>query len=173
MAHADSTQTDSGSAGIPGEASSPSAGSTGSLLNQGGTRAVMPVYGTMTSGFGPRWGTTHEGIDIAGNVGTPVSAAADGVVVEAGPASGFGQWVRVLHDDGHTTIYGHVNETFVEQGQIVKAGQQIATVGNRGDSTGPHLHFEVRNAARVAVDPAGWLAGRSGFLPPLSLGSSS
>ncbi|WP_328825406.1 M23 family metallopeptidase [Tomitella gaofuii] len=177
-----SAQADTGSAqqlgllaegvSLLGDVVSSSIGSAGSLLNGGGNRAVMPVYGTVTSGFGPRWGTTHEGMDIAGAIGTPVSAAADGIVTEAGPAAGFGLWVRVQHDDGSTTIYGHINEALVKQGQTVRAGEQIATVGNRGDSTGPHLHFEVRNAAGVAVDPARWLAQRGAFLTPIgSLGS--
>ncbi|QDQ98309.1 M23 family metallopeptidase [Tomitella fengzijianii] len=154
-----------------GDVISSTAGSAGSLLNQGGASAAIPAYGAVTSGFGPRWGTAHEGLDIAGNVGAPVFAAADGTVADAGPASGFGLWVRLLHDDGSSTVYGHVNETLVEQGEHVEAGQQIATVGNRGDSTGPHLHFEVRNAAGTAVNPASWLATRGAYLLPNRLGS--
>lgn len=153
--------------------SSTSAGSTGSLLNMAGVRAAVPVFGAVTSGYGPRWGTTHMGMDFAGVIGTPVLAAADGTVAEAGPASGFGLWLRLLHDDGSSTVYGHVNETLVEQGQRVNVGQQIATVGNRGDSTGPHLHFETRDAAGNAMDPARWLAERGAFLSPGSLGSLS
>ncbi|WP_425584501.1 peptidoglycan DD-metalloendopeptidase family protein [Tomitella cavernea] len=95
------------------------------------------------------------------------AAAADGIGTDAGPASGFGLWVRVLHDDGSTTICGHINEALVERGQNVRADRQIATVGNRGDPTGPHLHFKVRNAAGVAVDPARWLAERGAFVAPI------
>ncbi|WP_430331257.1 M23 family metallopeptidase [Rhodococcus sp. ACT016] len=123
-------------------------------------RAVKPVSGTLTSDFGPRWGSHHGGIDIAAPIGTPVYAAADGVVVDAGPASGFGLWVRVKHDDGTTTVYGHVNDYQVSVGQHVVAGQQIATVGNRGQSTGPHLHFEVWNANGAKIDPSTWLEER-------------
>lgn len=123
-------------------------------------RAVKPVSGTMTSDFGPRWGANHNGLDIAAPIGTPVYAAADGVVVDAGPASGFGLWVRVKHDDGTTTVYGHINDYRVAVGQRVAAGQQIATVGNRGQSTGPHLHFEVWSAGGAKIDPSAWLEER-------------
>ncbi|WP_307868231.1 M23 family metallopeptidase [Umezawaea beigongshangensis] len=122
--------------------------------------AVKPAEGSFTSGFGARWGTTHYGVDIANSIGTPILSVMDGVVVEAGPASGFGLWVRVQHDDGTITIYGHVNETTVQQGQRVQAGQQIATMGNRGQSTGPHLHFEVWLNGSEKIDPVGWLSAR-------------
>ncbi|WP_367138035.1 M23 family metallopeptidase [Saccharothrix sp. HUAS TT1] len=123
-------------------------------------KAVKPAEGSFTSGFGARWGTTHYGVDIANSIGTPILSAMDGVVVEAGPASGFGLWVRVQHADGTITIYGHVNETLVAAGQQVLAGQQIATMGNRGQSTGPHLHFEVWLNGSQKVDPIGWLGER-------------
>ncbi|MFE2755557.1 M23 family metallopeptidase [Actinosynnema sp. NPDC059335] len=121
---------------------------------------VKPAQGTFTSGFGARWGTTHYGVDIANAIGTPILSAMDGVVVEAGPASGFGLWVRVQHNDGTITIYGHVNETLVTAGQHVRAGEQIATMGNRGQSTGPHLHFEVWINGSQKIDPIGWLGER-------------
>lgn len=122
--------------------------------------AVAPVSGTLTSPFGPRWGTTHAGLDIANNIGTPVYAAAAGTVINSGPASGFGLWVQIRHDDGSTTTYGHINETLVAVGQQVQAGEQIATVGNRGQSTGPHLHFETTDSNGMKVDPIQWLAAR-------------
>ena len=118
---------------------------------------VAPTTGRLSSGYGARWGTTHWGIDIANRMGTPIVAAADGVVVEAGPASGFGLWVRVQHSDGTTTIYGHIDRALVKEGQRVKAGQQIATMGNRGHSTGPHLHFEVWTADEQKINPLSWL----------------
>ncbi|MCJ0893210.1 M23 family metallopeptidase [Rhodococcus sp. ARC_M5] len=121
---------------------------------------VQPVAGVLTSNFGSRWGTQHSGLDIAAPIGTPIYAAADGTVSDAGPAAGFGLWVKVLHDDGTETVYGHVNDFSVRAGQRVVAGEQIATVGNRGQSTGPHLHFEVHDSAGVKVDPAQWLATR-------------
>ncbi|AWK76852.1 peptidase M23 (plasmid) [Rhodococcus oxybenzonivorans] len=123
-------------------------------------RTVQPVSGTLSSGYGPRWGAHHGGIDIAAPIGTPIQSAADGEVISAGPASGFGLWVRVRHDDGAVTAYGHINEFIVNVGQRVAAGQQIATVGNRGQSTGPHLHFEVSDAGGNRLNPSQWLRDR-------------
>ncbi|WP_072691423.1 M23 family metallopeptidase [Rhodococcus marinonascens] len=123
-------------------------------------RTVQPVSGTLTSNFGSRWGAHHGGIDIAAPIGAPVLAAADGQVIDAGPMSGFGLWVRLLHDDGTTTVYGHINDYTVNVGQRVAAGQQIAYVGNRGQSTGPHLHFEVHDANGSKIDPGRWLTDR-------------
>ncbi|MDV6245380.1 M23 family metallopeptidase (plasmid) [Rhodococcus opacus] len=123
-------------------------------------RAVQPVSGTLSSGYGPRWGAHHGGIDIAAPIGTPIQSAADGEVISAGPASGFGLWVRVRHDDGAVSVYGHINEFIVNVGQRVAAGQQIATVGNRGQSTGPHLHFEVSDAGGNRLNPSQWLRDR-------------
>ncbi|MEU6187446.1 M23 family metallopeptidase [Nocardia sp. NPDC047038] len=122
--------------------------------------------GTFTSGFGARWGVQHLGIDIAGPIGTPIYAVADATVIEAGPASGFGMWVRLLHDDGTVTIYGHIDTATVSAGQRVLAGDQIATIGNRGFSTGPHCHFEVWLNGTDKVDPLPWLATRGISLGP-------
>ncbi|PTR30527.1 murein DD-endopeptidase MepM/ murein hydrolase activator NlpD [Rhodococcus sp. OK519] len=121
---------------------------------------VLPAKGTYTSSFGSRWGTLHAGVDIANAIGTPIYTVADGVVIDSGPASGFGMWVRVQHADGTITVYGHINETLVTVGQKVMAGDQIATMGNRGFSTGPHLHFEVHLAGENKIDPLPWLATR-------------
>lgn len=118
---------------------------------------VMPARGVFTSGFGSRWGTFHNGIDIAGPIGTPIYAVANGTVIDAGPAEGFGLWVRIRHDDGSITVYGHMYDFFVSRGERVPAGMQIARMGNRGDSTGPHLHFEVIVGGQH-VDPRQWLA---------------
>lgn len=122
--------------------------------------------GNFTSGFGARWGVQHLGIDIAGPIGTPIYAVADATVIEAGPASGFGMWVRLLHDDGTITIYGHIDTATVSAGQRVLAGDQIATIGNRGFSTGPHCHFEVWLNGVDKVDPLPWLATRGISLGP-------
>ncbi|MPY77006.1 MAG: peptidoglycan DD-metalloendopeptidase family protein [Actinophytocola sp.] len=122
---------------------------------------VAPANGVLTSLFGARWGTSHYGIDIAAPIGTPVHAVEDGVVLEAGAASGFGLWVRVQHDDGSVSVYGHINSYYVSEGEYVEAGQEIAEVGNRGYSTGSHLHFEVWTEEDGSkVDPLGWLAER-------------
>jgi murein DD-endopeptidase MepM/ murein hydrolase activator NlpD len=121
---------------------------------------VMPTNGVFTSGFGYRWGALHGGIDLANAIGTPIYAAADGVVIDAGPTAGFGAWVKVRHNDGTVTLYGHVNSWLVGVGDRVLAGDQIATIGNRGNSTGPHLHFEVLLNGTDRIDPVGWLAQR-------------
>jgi murein DD-endopeptidase MepM/ murein hydrolase activator NlpD len=78
---------------------------------------VRPAVGTFTSGFGYRWGAAHNGCDIANRIGTPILAVTDGVVVEAGPASGFGLWVRIQHADGTISVYGHVDTFSVREGQ--------------------------------------------------------
>lgn len=123
-------------------------------------RYVLPTVGTITSLFETRWGTMHWGIDIANRIGTPIYAVADGVVVESGPASGFGMWIRLQHADGTITIYGHIDRSLVHEGQRVRAGDQIATMGNRGQSTGPHLHFEVWNPSGVKINPLTWLRAK-------------
>ncbi len=124
--------------------------------------AVAPTQGRVTSCYGPRWGTMHSGVDIAAPIGTPVYTPEGGVVLQAGPASGFGYAVAVQHGDGTITLYGHVNQYFVSAGQVVSAGQQIAEVGNRGQSTGPHLHFEVHIGGLYAdrSNPTPWLSAR-------------
>lgn len=122
---------------------------------------VAPAAGTYTSAFGTRWGATHYGIDIANRIGTPIVSVAPGTVISSGPATGFGLWVRVQHDDGTITIYGHNDSNAVSVGQRVRTNQTIAYIGNRGDSTGPHVHFEVRSpGSYVAVDPVPWLRTR-------------
>ncbi|WP_155832201.1 M23 family metallopeptidase [Gordonia alkanivorans] len=138
----------------------PSAFTPGVPGHPGIRKAVKPVSGTVTSGYGPRWGTNHNGVDIANKIGTPIYAVTDGVVLESGPASGFGQWVRVKQDDGTTGVFGHVDQSFVRPGQHVTAGQKIATVGNRGQSTGPHLHYEVWDANGKKINPQVWLNQR-------------
>ncbi|AOS65701.1 Peptidase family M23 [Actinoalloteichus hymeniacidonis] len=129
----------------------------------------VPSTGTFTSGwglrsFGSRFNENHLGIDIANAIGTPIMAAHDGVVTTAGSASGFGLWVKVQAADGTTTVYGHIDSYSVRPGQVVKAGEQIAVMGNRGDSTGPHLHFEVWDASNQKIDPQAWLAERGVYL---------
>ncbi|WP_306796486.1 M23 family metallopeptidase [Nocardia sp. XZ_19_369] len=116
--------------------------------------------GTFTSGYGMRWGALHAGVDVAAPIGTPIVAVEDGTVISAGPASGFGMWVRLLGDDGTITVYGHINTALVNIGQHVLAGDEIATVGNRGETTGPHCHFEVWLNGTDRVDPLPWLATR-------------
>jgi hypothetical protein len=119
---------------------------------------ALPAFGVLTSEFGD--GRNHQGIDIAGPTGRPIMAAAGGKVINAGPAQGFGLWVRIEHADGTITTYGHNDTNTVEVGDVVVAGQQIATIGNRGDSTGPHLHFEVKLPSGTNTDPLAWLNER-------------
>ncbi|MFC6012258.1 M23 family metallopeptidase [Nocardia lasii] len=125
---------------------------------------VRPVHGRLTSYYGPRWGQAHNGIDFGDPIGAPVFAVTNGTVIETGPATGFGLWVRVQQDDGTIGVFGHVNEILVHPGQQVNAGDTIATVGNRGQSTGPHLHYEVRvpdgSQYGNPIDPHAWLGAR-------------
>lgn len=121
---------------------------------------ARPAEGAFTSGFGPRWGTFHAGVDIANSIGTPIYAVMSGVVIDSGPASGYGNWIRIRHEDGAVSTYGHMETLQVSKGDVVEAGEQIATMGNRGFSTGPHLHFEIAPNGSTAVDPAAWLAAR-------------
>ncbi|NEM06315.1 M23 family metallopeptidase [Geodermatophilus normandii] len=126
-------------------------------------RTVLPVAGArLTSTFGSRWGTLHAGIDLAAPMLTPEYAAADGVVLEAGPASGYGNVVYIQHENGDVTVYGHMEEVLVQPGQVVRAGDTVALLGNRGQSTGPHLHFEVHvgGLGGEKIDPIPWLRDR-------------
>lgn len=119
---------------------------------------ARPAEGTFTSGFGMRWGSLHAGLDIANVEGTPILAAMAGTVIDSGPASGFGQWIRIQHDDGSIAVYGHMETLDVAVGERVTAGQKIAGMGNRGFSTGSHLHFELYPTGSEPVDPAPWFA---------------
>lgn len=118
--------------------------------------------------FGPRWGTLHRGIDLEAPDGAPIYAAQAGVVDKIGVAQGFGQWIVIDHptDAGSgATVYGHMWDAYktgLQLGDWVEAGQHIAFVGNNGDSTGPHLHFEVHPYSwewGSQIDPLPWLAG--------------
>jgi murein DD-endopeptidase MepM/ murein hydrolase activator NlpD len=135
----------------------------GGNIGGGGGDYVAPAYGRVTSCYGARWGVTHYGVDVAAPVGTPIYAATSGVVQRAGTATGFGLAVYILGDDGTVTVYGHVNRYFVSAGERVSVGEQIAEVGNRGQSTGPHLHFEVHTGGALysnQINPVPWLNAR-------------
>lgn len=118
-----------------------------------------PVRGPITSPFGYRYHPIrhrtifHEGMDIGADSGTPILAPADGRIIVAGWVSGYGNYIGIAHGGGVTTGYGHCSQTFVSVGQDVKRGQAIGAVGSTGNSTGPHLHFEVR-VDGSPVDPA-------------------
>jgi murein DD-endopeptidase MepM/ murein hydrolase activator NlpD len=123
---------------------------------------VVPTDGRLTTCFCQRWGAMHWGIDLAAPLGTPIYAAADGVVLRAGPATGYGNAVYIQDADGNVEIYGHMKYYDVEAGDVVSAGDQIAKVGSQGQSTGPHLHFEIHVGGMNGkpTDPQDWLAER-------------
>lgn len=117
---------------------------------------IRPADGQVSSGFGPRWGTMHEGMDIAAGSGSPVRAATTGVVRKASWYGGYGNAVIIDHGNGVKTLYGHNSKLLVKPGDRVEAGQVIAKVGSTGDSTGPHLHFEVQVDGEK-INPRPWL----------------
>ncbi len=119
----------------------------------------LPVNGYITDGFGMRRNPfngegreVHEGLDIAVDFGTPVAATADGLVIYAAPHAGYGNLVIVYHSNGITSRYGHLSRIAVEAGQRVKRGDQVGNVGSTGRSTGPHVHYEIRENDQ-SVDP--------------------
>lgn len=111
-----------------------------------GTKVVsmaVPSRGSISSSFGQRWGRMHEGIDIAADTGSPIYAAMDGKVVFSGWMNGYGKMIKIKHSNNIETIYGHCSSLRVTTGATIKKGQLIGNVGSTGNSTGPHLHFEV------------------------------
>ena len=105
-----------------------------------------PVSGIITQEFDKSTDinkNTHSGIDISGAIGTPISAAASGLVVFSGWTNNLGNLIIIVHDNKYVTVYGHNSKNIVKERQIVKKGQLIALLGNSGHSTGPHLHFEI------------------------------
>jgi murein DD-endopeptidase MepM/ murein hydrolase activator NlpD len=130
-------------------------------------KTVLPTQGYLSTCFCMRWGTMHWGIDLAAPLGTPIVAATDGVVLRAGPASGFGNAVYLEDADGDVEVYGHMRYYFVHAGQTVHAGDLIAKVGSEGESTGPHLHFQVDHHSEYGdpIDPVPWFAARGVHVP--------
>lgn len=129
---------------------------------------VLPGYdqATVTSAYGElRDSGTHGGIDIAAAKGTPVGAARDGVVVTSKMGSGarsYGNYVKVQHDNGYYSLYAHLDSRNVQEGDVVRAGDTIGTVGDTGYATGDHLHFEVRNPQDQKINPAAMLEVSTG-----------
>jgi murein DD-endopeptidase MepM/ murein hydrolase activator NlpD len=105
---------------------------------------IWPVNGVLTSGYGPRWGRMHTGIDVGAPSGTPIKAAKAGEVIFTGWLGGYGNTVLLDHGDGIATLYGHQSRTGCTEGQILNQGDILGFVGTTGHSTGNHLHFEVR-----------------------------
>lgn len=124
---------------------------------------VRPSTGRLTSTYKWRWGRMHTGIDIAGPYGSPVRAVTNGVVLEAGRESGYGNIVKLRHPDGSVTYYAHNSRLLVSEGERVDAGQIIAREGSTGHSTGPHVHFEVRIDGNP-INPIPWLRKRGVYL---------
>ena len=126
------------------------------------TPSVWPVQGWVTSGFGyrtsPFTGLTqmHEGLDISNRVGTPVIAAANGIISDIGNDTAHGRVVVIFHGFGMTSRYSHLNKVLVKVGQRVKRGDKIAEVGMTGKTTGPHLHYEVKING-ISVSPARYI----------------
>jgi murein DD-endopeptidase MepM/ murein hydrolase activator NlpD len=125
-------------------------------IRPGGHGLIWPVNGPVVSGFGPRWGSFHEGIDIAAPTGTPIRAAASGSVAIAGPEGGYGNYTCVDHGGGLATCYAHQERILVSVGQQVAQAQIIGITDCTGHCFGPHVHFEVRVNGQ-AVDPLGYL----------------
>lgn len=119
---------------------------------------AMPVQSAFryTSPFGRRWGRAHEGIDMAGPVGTPIYATGEGVVIFAGWQRGYGNLIKIQHELGTETRYGHLSKIRVKAGQKVSRGSRIGDMGNTGRSTGSHLHYEVRVNGQ-AVNPMSFI----------------
>jgi murein DD-endopeptidase MepM/ murein hydrolase activator NlpD len=125
------------------------------ISNQG---FIWPARGKLSSGYGYRWGRMHRGIDIAAPVGTPIFAAAAGVVIKSGwNSGGYGNLVDIQHADGTITRYAHNQRLLVHKGQTVYQGQQVSEMGSTGFSTGPHLHFEIHPSGKKAVNPMAFL----------------
>lgn len=135
---------------LPAGPPAPSGGATSSR------GLIWPLDGILTSGFGMRWGSMHEGIDIAAPTGTPIHAAASGTVTIAAYTGGYGNYTCIDHGGGLSTCYGHQDSFATSVGASVAQGEVIGYVGSTGHSTGPHCHFEVR-VDGVAQDPLGYL----------------
>jgi len=132
------------------------AASQGATATPSSAGLIWPVSGPITSPFGPRWGSFHQGIDIGVPMGTPIAAAAAGTVIYCGWEAGYGNLVVIDHGGNLATAYGHQSSIAVSCGQHVDQGQTIGYVGCTGHCFGPHLHFEVRINGDP-VDPLGYL----------------
>jgi murein DD-endopeptidase MepM/ murein hydrolase activator NlpD len=133
------------------------------------TRCEMMISGYhITAGFGQaggRWARNHTGTDFAAPIGTPIRSVMKGVVLSAEFAGPYGRQVRIRHEDGTETWYNHMSKFSVSVGETVYAGDQVGAVGVTGNTTGPHLHFEVRPNAGDPIDPMPWLRNHCGLNP--------
>ncbi len=122
-------------------------------LPRGGGFFSWPIVGAITSAYGWRQSGFHHGLDIAGKLGDPIRAAANGKVDFVGYQPIYGQMVILKHDDNKKTVYAHLDKACVKRGQEIERGKTIGSIGLSGRTTGPHLHFEVR-VGDVAVNPS-------------------
>lgn len=136
--------------------SAPAAAASAAPARVGGSGVAWPTNGSVTSGFGARWGSLHAGLDIANGLGTPIRAAKAGTVILAGWNGGYGNCVVIDHGGGFTTLYAHMSRLRVSDGARVGQGDLIGDMGSTGNSTGSHLHFETR-VNGSARDPSGYL----------------
>jgi len=125
----------------------PGPGSAGAHGARGG-KLAWPLKGVLYGRYGVRNGRRHDGIDLAAPEGSVIGAAAPGTVIFAGEQAGYGSIVILRHDDGLVTLYAHCSAVLVDEGAAVRRGQPIAKVGQTGRTSGPHLHFEVREGTR-------------------------
>lgn len=139
------------------------------LARESATRCQIMLTGyhiTATFGQGGnRWAHNHTGLDFAAPIGTRIGAVMKGVVIFADWAGPYGRQVQIRHEDGTTTWYNHMSKFSVTVGETLYAGDQVGAVGMTGNTTGPHLHFEVHPGGGPAVDPDPWLRNHCGINP--------
>lgn len=131
-------------------------GSTTNRRGEGAGRFLWPVKGTVTSRFGPRNPTFHDGIDISARSGTPIRASRAGTVIYSDKLRGYGNLIIIRHTGGFVSVYAHNRRNLLREGQKVARGQVVAEVGDTGRVSGPHLHFEIRKN-NIAQDPLYYL----------------
>jgi murein DD-endopeptidase MepM/ murein hydrolase activator NlpD len=131
------------------------------ILNVSGDQFIWPIEGVdrITSAFGMRWGVFHNGVDLPKRRGTPVIAAMDGIVIESAYSGGYGNTISIMCRNNIFTRYSHNSVLLVKKGDLVKKGQVIAFVGSTGNSTGNHLHFEIRYK-NIPLNPLDFLPKR-------------
>ncbi|HKY64154.1 MAG TPA: M23 family metallopeptidase [bacterium] len=129
------------------------------VLQQARGKFLWPAEGPINSPYGPRSGKMHDGIDVGGDEGDPILAAAGGEVVYADRLGGYGNLIVVKHEDGFFTAYAHNEKNLVDKGDTVKQGQRIAKMGRTGNASGDHLHFEIRDESGT-YDPEDFLPER-------------
>lgn len=127
------------------------------LVDKGEVSFANPLKNTfVTSGFGPRWDSTHQGVDLDASLRENIYAAESGIVVKAGKGNGYGKMVRIRHANGYETVYAHMSRIQVKEGQHIRKGEVVGKAGNTGTSSGVHLHFEILKDG-VHVNPLSYV----------------